>query len=229
VILPHGLVISSLYMVPTAARLARRHRVAALDLPGFGSSEKPDRILTIPELADAMLAWIDTEGLGRVVLVANSLGCQISVDLASRHPARVAAMVLAGPTIDAEARSRARQIGRWLVDWTMEPPSLGLAHVRDYYQAGLRRAWRTFGYALSDEIERKIVSVRCPVLVVRGERDRIVPRQWALRLAELCGAEYREIAGGPHVVNYTTPDPFVALIDEFLSRHGLAPAEAGSS
>lgn len=43
VVLVHGLVVSSRYMVPTLKRLARDYRVYAPDLPGFGESEKlPD-------------------------------------------------------------------------------------------------------------------------------------------------------------------------------------------
>jgi 2-hydroxy-6-oxonona-2,4-dienedioate hydrolase len=44
IVLIHGLVISSLYMVPTARRLAPNFRVLAPDLPGFGGSDKPRRV-----------------------------------------------------------------------------------------------------------------------------------------------------------------------------------------
>lgn len=75
VVLVHGLVISSLYMVPTARRLAPFYRVFAPDLPGFGKSGKPARVLSVPELADALVAWLDAAGLGRAAFVGNSLGC----------------------------------------------------------------------------------------------------------------------------------------------------------
>ncbi len=45
-VLIHGLVISSLYMIPLAERIAQEHPVHALDLPGFGRSESPAQVLS---------------------------------------------------------------------------------------------------------------------------------------------------------------------------------------
>ena len=86
VVMVHGLVISSLYMVPSARLLAEDYPVLAPDLPGFGRSGKPDRVLDVPELADALAAWMEAVGLASAALVANSLGCQVVADLAVRRP-----------------------------------------------------------------------------------------------------------------------------------------------
>ena len=218
VVLVHGLVISSLYMVPTAERLAPRLPVYAPDLPGFGRSDRPRRVLDVPELADALRAWMDAAGLERAALVGNSLGCQVIVELAARFPERVERAVLAGPTMDPEAGGAA-QFGRWLRDWTMEPPSLAAAHATDYRRAGLRRAWRTFRHALADPVRDKLPRVRAPVLVVRGSRDPIVPQRWAEEVARLLPrGRLQVIPGGPHVVNYTTPAPFAEAVRRFLEE-----------
>src|SRR5437867_1857927 len=63
VVLVHGLVVSSRYMIPTATRLAQHYRVYVPDLPGFGKSAKPSHTLTITELADALAAWMHELGL----------------------------------------------------------------------------------------------------------------------------------------------------------------------
>jgi 2-hydroxy-6-oxonona-2,4-dienedioate hydrolase len=222
-VLVHGLVISSLYMVPTAVRLAPFFRTLAPDLPGFGKSSKPREVLDIPALADALNDWMEAVGLETAVLVGNSLGCQISVDVAARYPSRVQAMVLAGPTMDPEARTAPQQIGRWLLDWLQERPSLAAAHARDYYEAGLRRAWRTFRHALNDPIEQKLPHVRAPTLVLRGSRDPIVPQRWVERATALLprGRE-TVIPGGPHVVNYTTPLEFSRIVRGFATREAVA-------
>lgn len=213
VVLVHGPVISSLYMVPTAERLALHFPVWAPDLPGFGLSHKPRRVLDVPELADALLAWLDAAGLERVAMVGNPLGCQVIVDLAARFPERA---VLAGPTMDPEGGGAA-QFGRWLRDWTKEPPSLAAAHLRDYRRAGLRRAWRTFRHALADPVRDKLPLVRAPTLVVRGSRDPIVPQRWAGEVAGLLPrGRLAVIPGGPHVVNYTTPAAFTEVARAFL-------------
>ncbi|HYF39880.1 MAG TPA: alpha/beta hydrolase, partial [Gemmatimonadales bacterium] len=122
IVLVHGQVISSLYMVPTAKLLAPVFRVFAPDLPGFGLSDKPASVLSVPQLADALGMWMEVNALDRAVLVGNSLGCQIAVDLAVRRPDLAGCLVLSGPTIDPHARSALIQIARWLADWPGERP-----------------------------------------------------------------------------------------------------------
>lgn len=100
VVLVHGLIVSSRYMVPTAERLALHRRVFAPDLPGFGRSERPLEPLDVAALADALSDWMGQVGLERATLVGNSMGCQVIADLAVRHPGRVEQAVLQGPTMN---------------------------------------------------------------------------------------------------------------------------------
>lgn len=224
IVLVHGLVISSAYMVPTALGLAPYRAVLAPDLPGFGQSEDPPRILTVPGLAEALADWMDAVGLHRAVLVGNSLGCQVIVELAARWPTRVAAAVLTAPTMDPSA-GPAAQVGRWMRDWFRERPSLLLANLRDYRNAGLRRAYRTFRHALDHDIESRLPGVTAPTLVLHGSRDPIVSQRWVERLTGLLPqGELRIIDGAPHALNYSAPVPTVAEIVGFLER-----LEAGRS
>lgn len=221
VVLVHGLVISSLYMVPTARRLAASHRVYAPDLPGFGRSDKPRHVLSVPAHAAWLVRWMDAMGIDRAVLAGNSFGCQVIAHVAADHPERVAAAVLAGPTMDRHARSAPRQVGRWLVDWTMERPSLAAAHARDYWKAGIPRALRTFRLSLADRIELQLPRMPAPTLVVRGSRDPIVPEGWAREAAALLPrGRYAEVPG-PHCINYTAPDAFVRMVRAFLAELGM--------
>lgn len=222
VVLVHGLVISSVYMVPTARRLAPCFPVYAPDLPGFGRSTKPARVLDVRRLAEALRTWMDALGLRRAVLIGNSLGCQVLVDLAARHPERVAAAVLAGPTVDRHARGALPQIGRLMKDAPREAPSLIPLHVRDCFRAGLPRAWGTLRHALRDPVEEKLPHVQAPALVVRGGRDPLVPRRWAEEVAALLPrGRFETIPGAPHAVNYSAPAPFVQRIRTFLRTCGL--------
>lgn len=218
IVLVHGLVVSSLYMVPTAEILAGSFRVYSPDLPGFGKSSKPSHVLDIGELADVLLQWMDVMKLDQPVLVGNSLGCQIIADLIARHPHRARSIVLAGPTMDPHARNAWVQIGRWLADWKVEKPSLALTHVRDFFEAGPRRALCTFRFALADPVEEKLRHINVPALVVRGSRDPIATQRWCEEVAAgLPRGRLQVIAGGPHVVNYTTAEPFVRLIQDFVN------------
>jgi pimeloyl-ACP methyl ester carboxylesterase len=205
-------------MVPTARLLGAQFRVFAPDLPGFGRSGKPKHVLSIPQLADALGSWMDANQLSSAGLVANSLGCQVVVDLVVRRPELARALVLAGPTIDPHARAASVQIARWFRDWPGERPSLALAHLRDYARAGFRRSLQTFRFALADRIEDKLPFVQAPTLVVRGSRDTIVPQHWAEEATNLLpSARLAVIPGAPHCVNYSAPGPFARLISKFLS------------
>ncbi len=82
VILIHGLGASSRYMVPAALCLAADVHVYALDLPGFGQSDKPPHALNVSELSDALDAWMRVEGIERAALVGHSLGCLVVTDFA---------------------------------------------------------------------------------------------------------------------------------------------------
>lgn len=219
VVLVHGLGVSSRYLVPTAVRLGETYQVYAPDLPGFGRSESPKRSLSIEQLADSLVAWMDAVGLDRAALIGNSLGCQIIVDLAVRYPQRAARAVLLAPTIDPHARTAPRQILRLLRDIPRESPSVILLVAMDYLTCGPVRLWQTFRHALRDPIEGKLSRVRCPTLVVRGTRDPIVPQQWAEEAARLLpDGRLVNIPGGPHAANYTMPLEFVNIVRPFLDE-----------
>jgi pimeloyl-ACP methyl ester carboxylesterase len=46
-------------MIPTAELLAPDYRVYALDLLGYGESDKPEHVLDLPQLADVLCRWMD--------------------------------------------------------------------------------------------------------------------------------------------------------------------------
>lgn len=139
VVLVHGLVVSSRYMVPTLKRLARDYRVYAPDLPGFGESEKLPDSLDVPGLSSALSAWMDVVGLKQAALVGNSMGCQVIVHLAARRPELVEQVVLQAPTMDPCGRSVPRQVARFLLDVPREPLSLVPIELCDLLAAGARR------------------------------------------------------------------------------------------
>ena len=216
-VLVHGLVVSSRYMIPTAERLSPYRQVFAPDLPGFGRSENPPRVLDVSGLSDVLSTWMGEVGLECAVLVGNSFGCQIISDLAVRHPGRVERAILQGPTMDPWARTVLQQVGRFLLDMPREPLSFVPIEVLDFVDAGTRRAWRTFRYALEDRIEEKLPYMQVPTLVVRGSRDPIVPQRWAKEVAGLLPrGRLSIIPGAAHTANYGWAAEFASIIQEFL-------------
>ena len=225
VVLVHGVAVSSRHMVPTAERLAPHARVWAPDLPGYGRSDKPARVLDVPELADALEAWMRAVGLTRASLVGNSFGCQIVADFAARYPQRVERVVLLGPTVDLRARSLPRTGGRWMIDIPLEPVSLNLVAARDFLDMGPRRTLGAVHHMLRDRIEAKLPLVQAPTLVVRGSRDTIVPQRWAEEATRLLPrGRLAIIPGAAHTLNYNSPGAVARLVLAFLAEQHDAEA-----
>jgi pimeloyl-ACP methyl ester carboxylesterase len=219
VVLVHGLIVSSRYMVPTLKRLARHYRIYAPDLPGFGKSEKPSRTLDMARLSDSLSAWMDAVGLEGAALVGNSMGCQIIADLAVRRPELVERAVLQGPTMDPHGRSVSRQAARFLLDVPRESPSLLGIELRDYLAAGTRRGWSTLRYALEDRIEENLPRMQTPTLVVRGSRDPICPQRWAEEIVQILPkGRLVVLPGAAHAPNFGAPAELVGVIREFLEE-----------
>jgi 2-hydroxy-6-oxonona-2,4-dienedioate hydrolase len=217
VVLVHGLVIASAYMVPTAERLAPFCHVYVPDLPGYGKSYKPPITLTLPRLADALAEWLDALAIAKAHLVGNSFGCQIIAEFALRYPRKIDRLILQGPTMDPEARSLYRQLMRLAINSRREQPSLGRITFVDYAAAGLRRAAATVQMALRDRIEDKLPLIDAPTLIVRGEKDAVVPQRWAERAAALLPrGELHVIPGAAHTLNYSAPEKFAPIIRSFL-------------
>lgn len=216
----HGIGVSSRYFLPTAGRLADRCSVYAPDLPGFGRSGRLPARPTVRLLADVVEAWLDAAGLAPPdALVANSFGCQLAVDLAARRPERVQRLVLVGPTVDARARSLARQAMRLALDSVREPLGLWAIEALDYAVHVSKSGLAGFVEMVRDPVEEKLARVQAVTLVVRGARDAIVPRAWARDVASaLPRGRLVEVAGAPHAVNYAAPEALARLTLEFARQ-----------
>jgi len=218
-ILVHGLGVSSRYMMPTARRLAPHRTIYAPDLPGFGRSCKPSRPLNLTELSDALARWMESLGIERAVLLANSIGCQLVIDLALRRPELVEQLILVSPTVDSKARTAFHSFARLLLDIPHERWSLFFIALLDYLQAGVGRTAHTFAYAIQDRIEERLPFVRQPVLVVRGRLDPVVPERWAKEVNRLLPlSQLVVIQSAGHAVNHNSPEQLAQVVQDFLQR-----------
>lgn len=221
VVLVHGLVVSSRYMVPTARLLASRTRVLAPDLPGFGASQGPRRALDVGGLAAALGQWLDTTAPPRPLLVGHSFGAQVVAELMATAPRPVHAVVLAGMTMDPAAAGFVGQAVRFLADTVREPPALAAVILRDTLRAGPLRAIATLRAALRHAVERRLPAIAAPAVVVRGGRDVICPARWAREAAALLpDATLEEVPGAPHALNFATPEPFAELLLRHAAKRG---------
>ncbi|MCB9766283.1 MAG: alpha/beta hydrolase [Alphaproteobacteria bacterium] len=97
-ILIHGLSAYIGCWTPQIQRFtAQGRRVLALDLPGFGGSDRPDGPYSPPWYARLIARWLDAVGVAHGVVVGHSMGGQIAMRFALDHPERVDGLVLAAP------------------------------------------------------------------------------------------------------------------------------------
>lgn len=108
-LLLHGLGASKVSFVPTMAAMAADHEVHALDLPGFGRSEKPlpgRGRYSIGWFADVVHDYVRAHDLGPVHLVGNSMGGRIALEVALRHPSATRSVTGLCPAVSFDVLQR---------------------------------------------------------------------------------------------------------------------------
>jgi 2-hydroxy-6-oxonona-2,4-dienedioate hydrolase len=221
VVLVHGFGVSGAYMLPLARALAASFSAFVPDLPGQGKSMRLRGQASISQLAVALGAWVEAEGLNRPAFVANSMGCQVVTELAARRPALVGPMILIGPTVDPARRAARQQLVSALRASAREPFSLIALAARDGRSAGVRVLPSTARAVLADRIEDRLPLIEQPTLVVYGDKDSFVGREWAERVAMLLPrGRLRIVSGEPHAVHYTQPELVAGLVRELVIQEG---------
>jgi pimeloyl-ACP methyl ester carboxylesterase len=117
----HGLGGTKSSFLPTTAALADAYRVVALDLPGFGDSDKPiAAAYDAPYFARSVAHLLDALEIDRAHVIGNSMGGRVGIELALTAPERVGKLVLLSPAL---AWLRERRY-KWLLPAQL--PRLGL-------------------------------------------------------------------------------------------------------
>src|SRR4029077_3394860 len=123
-ILLHGLSATHANWEYTMPAFGDRWRVVAPDLPGHGRSAKPDAPYTIDFYAGVVRSLGRELGIREAVIVGNSLGGQIALELAISYPRWTRAIVLAAPAGGFGAPVQAL---RWAVAAAARPALLRVA------------------------------------------------------------------------------------------------------
>lgn len=217
-LLIHGIGMGRSVFTDLISHLDDAAPVVAVDLPGYGEASPPVRVLTMERTADLLAAFLEHHIRVPVVAIGHSMGSQIVVELAARHPSLVSHVVLVGPTIDPEARSALRQIWRLARDLIDESPRVIAIGAREYMRAGPRLLTK-FRAMMAHRPERAMPRVTAPTLVVRGEYDLVAPRRWCTRITELIpAAKLTEIPHHGHETMIRDAAPAVARILPFVAR-----------
>ena len=121
--------------------LAEDHHVMAIDLPGFGRSDQPDRDYTPDFMQQAILDLMTVKGLEKAFLMGSSLGAILSQGTAIAHPEKVCGLILAGGALlqpqemgDSGLRLMAVPLlGEWLYTRLRKDPQAAYDTLRPVY------------------------------------------------------------------------------------------------
>ena len=215
----HGFAISGAYLMPTARVLAGRRVNVVPDLPGYGRSERRDRVLDIPALAGALLGILDALDIDQAVLVGNSMGCPIGLEVAHEAPERVDRLVLVSPAGGVQNQPLPRALGQLALDVVRESTRMAPVALPDYLRFGPVDGLRLFHeLTLFPSLER-LLHTPVPTLAVLGGRDPLMPTPSRVREVARLAPEHVTVAlveQAAHAVNFSHPEALAQAIEAWL-------------
>jgi pimeloyl-ACP methyl ester carboxylesterase len=244
---------SLLAFEPTWARLAEHTHLVAIDLPGFGHSQRGDALLAPKAMGDFLIRAVDAFGLGNPHVIGPDIGTGASLFAAASHPGRLRSLV-----VGSGGAAFPLQLGGVLKDW-VEAPDLDeyrsadprqivdsaltanieryelpeyvredylSAYEGDRFVESMRyvRAYPTELPILRDLLPR----IRTPVQIIAGARDPAVPPVNAEFLHERLPNSRLEFLDTGHFVWEDGADEYAALVTDWWDG-GFKRGRGGSS
>jgi pimeloyl-ACP methyl ester carboxylesterase len=216
----HGFGLSGRYLLPTAEALADEFHILVPDLPGFGRSGNAIEPLTVEELAHAAAAFLDAQGIEKVTLVGNSMGCPVICEFGYLHPGRLERAILVSPAGGINNQPLHRAVRQLSQDGIREPVQLMRVAVPDYLRFGLPSTFRMFRALTRYPSLDRLLGLDVPTLVVAGNRDPLMPGP--TRIQEVAEqVEHRVvfvvIDGAAHAINFSHPGELANVIRQFMA------------
>jgi len=249
-ILLHGLAATHANWERAIPAFADRWHVIAPDLPGHGKSAKPDAPYTIDFFAGVIRSLGHALGLNEAVVMGNSLGGQIAIELGLSYPSWTRALVLAAPAggFASAVRTFGWAIGaatgpRLLrltlpraVDLCFYDPSLPSCAERrrilaerlaaDDYPAFARAVSRSLAGAIAAG-QQPLHDLRQPALFVWGRQDRMIGLAGGRRLVRAVRqARLVVLEQCGHLPMLEQAEAFNRAADEFLRAVDAQPLPA---
>ncbi len=248
VLLVHGLGASTFSFRRNIPDLARRFHVFALDLMGFGYSERPpngdySQTAHATRLAD----FIYAVGLDRAVVVGHSMGGAVALRSAAMFPERIDRLVLVASARPNDLRGlgfirllrplapllaagalRDRRVRRWVLrSIVYDPSGIDEETIEGYFApthaVGHLAAFGQLAADAGRDRRMRVEDVHQPVLIIQGAQDRLVPPRVARWLhRHLPNSRLEMLPECGHLVPEERPAEFDRLVAEFLEE-GRSP------
>jgi pimeloyl-ACP methyl ester carboxylesterase len=251
VVLLHGFA-SSTYTWEAVAPIlnGRGYHVWALDMKGFGWSDKPlDSRYDVVSLMEDVNRWMEALGLSRTIFVGNSLGGAIAVLLSRHYPQRIDKLVLidaGGYPMEPPAVIKMAHwplaglgakiiFGPWMVRRNLnetihDPDKVTRERVAAYYdrmctENALKTQIKT-ARAIDFRGENPVADAArgnpTDTLIIWGEKDRWIPLEVGYRFRkEMLNATMHVIAQCGHIPQEEKPEETARLIYDFIEGRAM--------
>ena len=234
----HGLFGASEHWEAAVEALAPRCRAMALTLPIF---DTPPDDLSVMGLRAHVEAFMDAERVPPAIVVGNSLGGHVALDLALHAPERVRGLVLSGSsglfersfTRGVPHRPTAEFVRGKMTEVFHDPAMITPEWVEEIRARVARRSYvlRVLQISRSARrynLEDRLHEIHCPTLLVWGAEDCVTPRDIAIRFLDgIPSATLRLVPECGHAPMLEHPEAFARAVEEFLDS--FAQEAAGVS
>jgi pimeloyl-ACP methyl ester carboxylesterase len=232
---------SLLAFVPTWARLAEHTHLVAIDLPGFGRSQRRDELLSPRAMGDFLVRAADAFGLDNPHVVGPDVGTAAALFAAALHPGRLRSLV-----VGSGGAAVPLQLGSVLKDWVAapdldsfrgtDPRQIVAGALADIERYQLPDAVRE-DYLSSYEGDRMVESMRyvraypaelpvlrdllpqiqTPVQIIAGQHDPAVPPVNAEFLDQRLPHSKLDLLDAGHFTWEDAADDYAALVTSWWS------------
>ncbi len=230
----HGMVgLPANGLAPLMAELAKDHTVLAVALPGFSGSTYCEDLRVQSDWVVALSEIADLVGLTGLPLVASSVGAMLAMELVAVRPEAFAQLVLLAPlglwdgnepVADAFATTLSEQ--RLILSPNRastaaifeDNPTVtdSAARIEDGVSRYLTRtSTASLVWPIPEHgLDLRAHLVRCPVTLVWGEQDKLIPPSYDERFAALlpCVVGRHRIAGAGHLTDWDAADEVAAIV-----------------
>jgi pimeloyl-ACP methyl ester carboxylesterase len=210
-----------LRLSPGHELLAGRHRVIALEAPGFGNSAANERSQTMTELAATMRAAIDALGVGQFNLWGTSFGGRLALHLAvglgERERERLDSLVLVSPAAILIGPRVPATLERLYVHPERRPTDGPPAPEINAKQVAL--VDRLIASPRDPELEAAMRELTVPTLVLFGSADEMTPPELGRHYRELLPqCQFVIVYDAGHAIDGDRPEAFAAIVTDFIEH-----------
>ncbi|MGB6784615.1 MAG: alpha/beta hydrolase [Nitrosotalea sp.] len=238
IILLHGLGGIAERWLPVVPLLSKKYRVIALDLIGYGQSDKPQVDYTPEFFRDSVLGFLETLSLQKTVMVGTSLGGEIVAECAATQNPLIKKIVMVAPAgimkshtpvLDAYTMAALypnHESVKIAYQMMMgENKEISPQSVENFISNMTRPNSKMvflstlLGMKNSPVITEKLKLIKVPTLLIWGKEDKMIPIEYSKEfVSSIPGCDFVVMNGCGHTPYEEKPNEFSKLVLDFLSR-----------